>query len=192
MPPILHVVAASLRPDADATGITRAVELARSLAHAEGARSTLVGGSAERLVAATWLAGRESLEPFAASPAHMAFIMRGIAPVTAGMWSVSVELDAAASPHAPAEARALWTFALPAREGVYEWQVRRLLEELAALPGALAAGPTVEERERYRAGGIIALTAGEGAAFERALASWRERRANLADSITEALVPVLA
>ena len=51
---------------------------------------------------------------------------------------------------------------------LYEWQVRALLEELGRLPGALAAGLTFEERDRFRAAGVLAIPAGGTAAFEAA------------------------
>src|SRR3990172_7724952 len=92
---ILHVICATLRPDASEQAIAHAITLARDLARAEGARHAVIGRSPDRLVAVTWLAGREALEPFAASPAHMSFIMRGLAPCISGMWSAAVESDVA-------------------------------------------------------------------------------------------------
>ena len=181
----LHLVAASLRADADPEAVDRATALARSLADADGARAVLVGRSAERLAVATWLDGREALEPFAASEPHMQFVVRGVAAISSAVWSAAVETDA---PPLPAES--FWAFALHAPDGVYEWQVRQLLEDVAALPGVVAAGPTIEERERFRAAGVVCLTGEQPAAFERALAAARSRWGALAEGIEEASVPV--
>lgn len=175
MPGLLHVVCARLRPDIDAAVLEQATALACGLRDAEGARASMVARSAEELLTATWLDGREALEPFAASEAHMAFIMRGVAQVTNGVWSAAVEVDAPP----PEEAHALWLFALRGGDDVYEWQVQDLLQQIEALPGTAAAGPTFEERDRFRAAGAIAVRAQDTRRFEDAvelmLAEWRER-----------------
>ncbi len=188
MPGALHIVTARLRPDAPADGLTHAVEAARALSNAPGAEDVLIGLDSERLVVATWLAGREALDAFAESRQHMAFVMRGLAPVIRGMWSAAVEAEAA---HPPADTSALWVFAVPEREGIYEWQVRDFLSAVETLPGASAAGPTVEERERYRASGVVCVRPAERAAFDAALVVARQQWAEVAGGLEEATVPVL-
>ena len=193
MPGLLHVVAANLRTDTDQKALTRATQLARGLRLAEGARTVLTGRSDGRLVAATWLEGLASMEPFAASAPHMEFVMRGLAPVAASMWSAAVEIATPALdqlPAAGAGVAAIWAFALPAQDGVFEWQVRQLLDDISALPGDAAAGPTVEEREQFRAAGLVLLTAAQSAPFERELAAARTRWAAVAGVLEEALVTV--
>lgn len=185
MPRILHLVAARLKPDANAEGRAHAIALAHALREAPGVLRVIVAASQQRVIVATWLPDRTALEPFAASPPHMHFIMRGLAPVIAGMWSASVETDAE-PPETPA---ALWVFALGASE-VFEWQVRELLHGVEALPGHAATGPTVEERERYRAGGVVCLGFAEVGPFEAALATARPGWADIAEAIEEASAPV--
>ena len=183
---VLHLVAATLRADADPQAVDRAADLARSLSHADGARAVLVGRSEERLAVATWLHDREALEPFAASEPHMRFAVRGLPSISAAVWTAAVETDA---PPLPAEA--FWAFALHAPDGVYEWQVRQLLDDVAALPGVAAAGPTIEEHERFRAAGLVCLTGEQAEAFAQALPAARSRWGALAGGIEEASVPVL-
>ena len=185
--PIVHVICATLRPDAAEDAVAHAIDLGRALPDALGVRHALLGRSADRLVAVTWLEGREALEPFAASPVHMAFIMRGLAPCIAGMWSAAVESDV----EPPASTSVLWVFALRSVETLFEWQVRDLLASVATLPGAAAAGATVEERERYRAGGVVCLDATEAGAFEVALSAARAAWGELAASLVDAKVEVI-
>jgi hypothetical protein len=96
----------------------------------------------------------------------MSFVMRGLAPVVAGMWSVSISTPREAPTGDPA---AIWVFAIPETEGVFEWQIRRQLESIEALPGDAWVGPTVEERERYRAGGVVLLDTASIPSFEDAV-----------------------
>lgn len=180
-------MAAALREDAPQDGVARATAYARALRGAPRVIEVILGRSDERLVVATWLEGREALEEFAASTAHMTFIMQGLAPVIRGMWSAAVETDSPA-PAVPPER--IWAFALPEREGVYEWQVRELLDEIDALPGVAATGQTTEERERFRAGGVVALSSADGD-FEPRLAAARAGWTDVVGAIEEALVPVL-
>jgi len=185
--PIVHVICATLKPDATEEAVAHAIHLGRALPEASGVRHALLARGADRLVAATWLEGREALEPFAASPVHMAFIMRGLAPCIAGMWSAAVESEVPPPP----EARALWVFALRSVETLFEWQVRDLLASVASLPGTAAVGPTVEERERYRAGGVVCLDAAAGATFDAALTAAQTAWGGLADSLVAAKVEVI-
>jgi hypothetical protein len=182
---VLHLVAARFKPDADAPGREHAVALAYALRDADGVEAVIVAASEQRIIVATWLTGRAALEPFAASPMHMRFVMRGLAPVISGMWSASVETSAG-PPAAPA---ALWVFALGTTD-VFEWQVRDLLQSVDALPGHPATGPTVEERDRYRAGGAVALAFDEVGPFEGTLRERRAEWSGLAEAIEEASAPV--
>lgn len=189
MPGALHVVAARFRPDADAAGVEHALRAARALEQAPGVETVVVARSDEQLVVATWLEGREALDAFAESRAHMSFVMQGLAPVIRGMWSAAIEADCELP---PPDTAALWAFALPTTEGVYEWQVRDLLAAIEAMPGTAVTGPTVEERERYRAGGLLCLTAADRAAFEAALSAARPQWAEAAGgAVEEALADVL-
>jgi hypothetical protein len=191
VPGLLHVVAAGLRTDASADALAEATRLASELARADGARTVLVGRDGAHLVTATWLEGRAAMEPFAASPAHMAFIMRGIAPVTSGVWSAAVEI----STTAPSGADALWVFGLRTADDVYEWQVRELLTDVEALPGTSACGPTFEERDRLRAAGAVCVGGGAGGSSEElgaALSGLTGRWGEIAASLNTALVPVVA
>lgn len=180
---------ASLRPDAPGEAVARAVDAARALHEAPGVEAVTIGRSDERLVVATWLGGREALEAFASSRPHMAFVMQGLAPVIRGMWSAAVESDTAPPP--PDAVAALWSFALPEAEGVYEWQVRDLLARIEALPGTAAVGPTVEERERYRAGGLVWVPESLRAEFIVSLEVAREAWSDLVGPVEEAQVSVL-
>lgn len=188
MPGALHVVAARLRPDAPRDGVEHAIEAARALTAAPGVATVLVARSDEELVVATWLESRAALDAFAESRPHMTFVMHGLAPVIRGMWSAAVEATCDAP---PPDTRTLWAFALPTTEGVFEWQVRDLLAAIEAMPGAAVTGPTVEERERYRAGGIVCLTPDSAAAFAEALRHARAGWAEVVGAVEEAQADVL-
>lgn len=188
---IVHVICATLRPGVSEEAVAHAVALGRALPEARGVRAVLLGRGADRLVAVTWLDGREALEPFAASPVHMAFIMRGLAPCITGMWSAGVETATPPPAESAGEPAALWVFALRSVDTLFEWQVRDLLASVAALPGTAAAGATVEERDRYRAGGVVWLNADEAASFDGTLAGTRATWGTLAESLVDAKVEVI-
>jgi len=182
---LLHLVAAELLDDAPDEAVQQALAYAGELAGAEGVTATCFGRSERQLVAAVWLDDARALEPFAASPEHMSFIMRGLASVIRGMWSASVTADGAVVPD---DAAALWLFAVPQFEGVFEWEVRKLLDEVAVLPGVAWSGATVEERERYRAGGAVLLTEAQVEPFGEALTTARAGWGGLAERVEQALV----
>ena len=177
---LLHLVVAALRPDASDADLDRATSLAGDLAAIDGVQACVVGRSETALVAAVWIDRRDRIEGFAAAPQHMRFVIEGVANATSGMWSASIALDAD-STAPPADARALWAFALPAEPPAFEWQAQELLSaigDLADGAGALMvfAGPTVEEREQFRAGGVVLAADGDADALsgriEEARAGW--------------------
>lgn len=157
---LLHLVVAALRPDATDADRDHATKLARDLAAIEGVQACVVGRSDAALTAAVWIDRRDRIEGFAAAPEHMRFVIEGVANATSGMWSASIALDAAAPPAAEG-ARALWAFALPTEPPAFEWEAQELLSAITTLAGAdggataVYAGPTVEEREQFRAGGVV-------------------------------------
>jgi hypothetical protein len=58
------------------------------------------------------------------------------------------------------------------------------------LPGVAATGQTAEERERFRAGGVVVLSTAD-VDFEAHLETARATWADVIGAIEEALVPVL-
>ncbi|GMU39893.1 MAG: hypothetical protein AMXMBFR23_07590 [Chloroflexota bacterium] len=183
---VVHVLCATLRPDVPPEVVDAAVERARGMSAAAGVRQTVCARTSDVILAATWVGDRAALEVFAASPEHMAFVMRGLAPCVRGMWSAASETEA--SP--PGETEALWVFAVRNADAVFEWQIRDLLRSLEALPGTLAAGVTFEERDRYRAGGVVAVPPGRSDTFRTALDALRPSWGDLGEHVVEAFAPV--
>lgn len=185
---VVHIICATLRADAEPASIDAALERARSLEGAPGARRVILARSSDVLLAAIWLDDRAALEPFAASPEHMGFVMRGLAPCIAGMWSAAVETP---TPPPPTDevCDALWVFAVRASDSAFEWQVRDVLHSLDALPAVVAAGATFEERDRYRAGGI-ACVSGDLEGFAAALGRVRGTWGDIATDVVEASAEV--
>ncbi|MBT5774331.1 MAG: hypothetical protein HOH95_08140 [Dehalococcoidia bacterium] len=184
--PLLHIVAAELRDDAPPEAVQQALAYARGLAAAHGVRAARCGRSDTQLLAAVWLDDAAALEPFAASQEHMSFVMRGLAPAITGMWSASVATQGPPpAQETSGRSDSLWLFAVPQFEGVFEWEVRRLLDDVATLPGSVWAGPTIEERERYRAGGAVLLSHAEVRSFQESLAAARAGWGNLADHLQQ-------
>ncbi len=184
--PVLHVIAASFRPDIPDDLVASTLAKARALRGAPAAQGGLVARSGPSVIVATWLDGRGGLEPFAASPPHMEFVMRGLAPSISSMWSAGVHTPVGL-PSEPVAA--LWAFAVRTAETAFEWQVRDVLASLERLPAVVAAGPTFEERDRYRAGGVACVRTADLDAFHAALtevrASWGEMRPHIVESFAE-------
>lgn len=183
MSPLLHLVVATLREPVDPDAFQRTVAQGRALVAAPGVRDQFVGWSGRQLVVATLLDGVAELDRFVASEEHMRFVMQGLAPVIDGMWSTAIEADTAP----PLEdARMFWAFALADQEGVYEWQVRQFLAAAAGVGAGAIVGVTIEERERYRAGGLVAIDHDQD--VESAIAAVRDRWEAAGGRMDDALV----
>ena len=187
---LLHLVVATLRSDLEDGAGAELTALAAGLGEAEGALTTLVARSERELIAATWLSSLDALEGFASSPAHLRFVLEGVGRSSAGMWSAVVSTPAAEP--SESEVEALWAFGLPTDPPAFEWQLRELLDAIEALPGQSAAGPTAEERERFRAAGVVCVPRDACSRFEQALASARPRWGELGARLAGAYAPVVA
>lgn len=193
---LLHLVVAALRPDATDDDRDHATSLAQSLGAIEGVQACVVGRSDTALTAAVWIDRRDRIEGFAAAPEHMRFVIEGVANATSGMWSASIALDADAPPPA-AEPRALWAFALPAEPPAFEWEAQELLSAIGSLEdgadGAFAvyAGPTVEEREQFRAGGVVLTSDGDADALSGSVAAAQAGWGALAGRLQSATTKVM-
>ena len=195
---LLHLVVAALRPDASDADRDHATSLAGDLAGIDGVVACIVGRVVGRsdtaLTTAVWIDRRDRIEGFAAAPEHMRFVIEGLARTTTGMWSASVALPPAAPP--PGAARALWAFALPAEPPAFEWEAQELLEAITGLGAGDSsittfAGPTVEERERFRAGGVVLAANEDAEALSRRIDAARAGWGRLAERLQSAVTPVV-
>ncbi len=192
---LLHLVVAALRPDAPDADRDHAASLAGDLAGIEGVQTCVVGRNETALTAAVWIDRRDRIEGFAAAPEHMRFVIEGVANATSGMWSASIALGANSMPPAGG-VRALWAFALPAEPPAFEWQAQELLSAIAALADgtdmlAVFAGPTVEEREQFRAGGVVLASDGDAEALSQRIEAARAGWGPLAERLQSAITPVM-
>ena len=188
---LLHLVVASLREDLGEAERDELAALARALGSAEGVQATLAACTERELITATWLRSADDLEAFASSAPHLRFVLEGVARHATGMWSAAASM-AAGPPPDRGGAGALWAFGLPAEPPAFEWQVRNLLTAIEALPGDAAAGPTTEERERFRAAGVVLVPDEQRAAFDQALREARSAWGELGESLRDAQAPLLA
>ena len=187
---LLHLVVATLRAALAEAARDDLAALARELRSAEGVQATLAACSEHELITATWLRSADDLEAFASSAPHLRFVLDGVARHTTGMWSAAASV-AAAPPPDPAGVNALWAFGLPADRPAFEWQVRDLLTAIEALPGQSSAGPTTEERERFRAAGVVLVPLERRAEFDQALGQARSSWDELGESLRDASAPLL-
>lgn len=185
---VVHIIAATLRTGLPADVVATTMERAQALRDAPGARTVLLAHSDLSVVVATWLGGRDDLEPFAASRPHMEFVMRGLAPSITGMWAAGVEAEGDAP---VGDTSLMWVFAIRSAETVFEWQVRDVLASLQHLPATVVAGPTFEERDRYRAGGVACVEVSERDAFLAALADLRSSWGEMAQHVVEVAAEVI-
>lgn len=181
-----------------------------------GALGQTAAGRGAALVVATLLDGERALDPFAASEPHMRFAVRGLSPVTAGVWTAAARIDPrdvpppdapvtshgasplgsapdaapdAAPGAAPERAPALWVCALTDDAALFDWQARRLLDRLRALPGRAWCGPTIEDRDPHRLAAAVLVDPHEAADFADALAELYAADATLAPLLRTAWAP---
>jgi hypothetical protein len=157
-PFVLHLLLVRLKPDLapEARGVLTAE--AAALAGIEGvAQAGLVEGSSpgstHSLALFVFLRDRGALEEFGTHPVHVRFLRQTLAPALESMVSADVSVDQLP----PDDYAAARCFCAAFEPQVYDWQVRAYLEQVRSSlgpAGLLCAGPSLDDRQAFRAAGV--------------------------------------
>ncbi len=181
--PLLHIINAKLKKSITENAKFAALEKATNMSNISVVNATVSGFSEQSIGVGVWLNNTDDLETFAASEEHLVFIMQGLAPIIDSLWSAAIDC----SDLLPRENNdfLFWLYAFPDHEGVFEWEIQKMLNDISLLPGESWDGITIEERDRFRAGGIVIINKSEYEIFSKKLedckSAWKDR----VESLTE-------
>ena len=146
--------------------------------------NAIASGTSNRSIGiGVWLDNTDDLETFAASEEHLVFIMQGLAPIIESLWSAAIDCNDSL-PNKENDF-IFWLYAFLDHEGVFEWEIQKMLNDIAHLPGRSWEGVTIEERDRFRAGGIVLINKDEYEIFSKKLKNAKSDWGNLVNSLTE-------
>lgn len=157
-PCILHLLLVRLKADLSKEARQALVAETAALAsidsvHHAGAVEASRGDSTHSLALFVFLKDRTALEEFGSHPAHVRFLRRTLAPALESMASADVLVDQAPPDHYAAAC----CFCVAFEPQVYDWQVRSYLEQVRSSlgrAGLLCAGPSLDDRQAFRAAGV--------------------------------------
>lgn len=156
---VLHLLLVRLKPRArDGNGEALVSEFLR-LRHARevlrlGCVTDGNAGSTHDLALFAYLADAAALERFGTDARYMRFLQQSFLPAVGDFVTMDIAIDDGPLPEGQPSAIC---FCLDVAPATYDWQVRLLLERLIATPGASAAslGMALNDRQPYRAGGVV-------------------------------------
>ncbi len=162
----MHVLLVRLKPDLAPAARATLLAEAAALAGIEGvAQAGLVEGSdpgsTHSLALVAFLRDRAALEEFGTHPAHVRFLRRALAPALESMASADISVDRPP----PDDYAAACCFCVAFEPQVYDWQVRAYLEQVRSClgpGGLLCAGPSLDDRQEFRAAGAAFWPGAEG------------------------------
>ena len=157
-PSILHLLLVRLKPGLSKEAARVLLADAAVLAEIDGVQHAgTVEASREdsthSLALFVFLRDRAALEEFGAHPAHVRFLRRTLAPALESMASADVSVDQAP----PDDYAAACCFCVAFEPQVYDWQVRAYLDQVCSSlgqAGLLCAGPSLDDRQAFRAAGV--------------------------------------
>ena len=157
--PLLHIINAKLKNTSSENEIFAALEKATAMSNISVVNAITSGLSDGSIGVGIWLENTDDLETFAASEEHLVFIMQGLAPIIESLWSAAIDCKDSL-PNRDKDF-VFWLYAFPDHEGVFEWEIQKILNDIANLPGQSWTGTTIEERDHFRAGGIVLINKNE-------------------------------
>ncbi|MDI6856756.1 MAG: hypothetical protein QME71_00325 [Dehalococcoidia bacterium] len=121
-------------------------------------------GSTHDLALFAYLADAAALERFGTDARYMRFLQQSFLPAVGDFVTMDIVIDDGPLPENRPSALC---FCLNVAPATYDWQVRSLLERFIAAPGASAAslGMALNDRQPYRAGGVVYAPKGQIEAF---------------------------
>jgi hypothetical protein len=165
-PSVLHLLLVRLKPGLSKEDRSALMADAAALASIDGvqhAGAVQASGldSTHSLALFVFLRDRAALEDFGAHPAHVRFLRRTLAPLLESMASADVSVDQTP----PDDYGAACCFCVAFEPQVYDWQVRAYLEQVRSSlgpAGLLCAGPSLDDRQAFRAAGVAFWPRPEG------------------------------
>ena len=181
--PLLHIINAKIKKSTFENEITAALEKATAMSNIPVVNSIASGLSDDSIGIGVWLDNTDDLETFAASEEHLVFIMQGLAPIIESLWSAAIDCNDSI----PSKDIDLifWLYAFLDHEGIFEWEIQKMLNDIAHLPGRSWEVITIEERDHFRAGGIVLINKNEYEIFSKKLEEAKSNWGNLVNSLTE-------
>jgi len=181
--PLLHIINAKLKSSSSENEVLAALEKATAMNNIPVVNAIASGISNRSIGIGVWLDNTDDLETFAASEEHLIFIMQGLAPIIESLWSAAIDCNDSL-PNKENDF-IFWLYAFLDHEGVFEWEIQKMLNDISHLPGRSWEGVTVEERDRFRAGGIVLINKDEYEVFSKKLKNAKSDWGNLVNSLTE-------
>lgn len=181
--PLLHIINAKLKNSSSENEVLAALEKATAMNNISVVNAIASGTSNRSIGIGVWLDNTDDLETFAASEEHLVFIMQGLAPIIESLWSAAIDCNDSL-PNKENDF-IFWLYAFLDHEGVFEWEIQKMLNDIAHLPGRSWEGVTIEERDRFRAGGIVLINKDEYEIFSKKLKNAKSDWGNLVNSLTE-------
>ena len=181
--PLLHIINAKIKKSTFENEIFAALEKATAMSNISVVNAITSGLSDGSIGVGIWLDNTDDLETFAASEEHLVFIMQGLAPIIESLWSAAIDCNDSL-PNRDKDF-VFWLYAFPDHEGVFEWEIQKILNDIANLPGQSWTGTTIEERDHFRAGGIVLINKNEYENFAKKLKNSKSDWGALANSLTE-------
>ena len=181
--PLLHIINAKLKNSSSENEVLAALEKATAMNNISVVNAIASGTSNRSIGIGVWLDNTDDLETFAASEEHLVFIMQGLAPIIESLWSAAIDCNDSL-PNKENDF-IFWLYAFLDHEGVFEWEIQKMLNDIAHLPGRSWEGVTIEEGDRFRAGGIVLINKDEYEIFSKKLKNAKSDWGNLVNSLTE-------
>jgi hypothetical protein len=138
------------------------IEKNKKINNVQEIKANLIGKNNKDLASAVWLKDISSLEQYASAPEHLTFLLPNMSKIIKNIWTTRVLVEN--YPSSIKKDYALF-FAIKNLIGNFEWEIIEYLDALSSLPGEIYSGRSFEERDQFRAAGVILYNADDKKKF---------------------------
>ena len=168
--------------------IIKVIENGKKIDSTNIADVNLIAKNDKELVSAVWLKNLQSLQDFATSPEHLNFMFSDMNKMITGIWTSQINIDSIYEAKAFTHA---FIFGIKNLTGFFEWEIHAYIQAMKALPGDIFSGNSLEQRDIFRAGGIVLLNADQKKIFEKQLSILNKKYQNIVSITNISFVEII-
>ncbi|MDG1989823.1 MAG: hypothetical protein P8J51_00905 [Dehalococcoidia bacterium] len=168
--------------------IIKVIENGKKIDSTNIADVNLIAKNDKELVSAVWLKNLQSLQDFATSPEHLNFMFSDMNKMITGIWTSQINIDSIYEAKAFTHA---FIFGIKNLTGFFEWEIHAYIQAMKELPGDIFSGNSLEQRDIFRAGGIVLLNADQKKIFEKQLSILNKKYQNIVSITNISFVEII-
>jgi hypothetical protein len=168
--------------------IIKVIENGKKIDNTQTVNANLIAKNDKELVSAVWLKDLQALQDFATSPEHLNFMFSDMNKMITGIWTSRININ---NFHQTKPYTHAFIFGIKNLTGFFEWEIHSYMQAMNNLPGDIFSGNSLEQRDIFRAGGIILFNMDQKNTFEKQLEILNKKHLNISSITNTSIAEII-